>query len=384
MIPYSRQSVFQEDIDAVVDVLESNFLTQGPVVPEFEKAICEYTRAQFAVAVNSGTSALHIACLSLGLGKDDYLWTVPNTFVASANCGLYCGAQVDFVDIDAQSWNIDVEKLQEKLAIAAKSGKLPKILVVVHYAGLPADMQQIHDLSKEYGFAVIEDACHALGAFYQQEPIGRCVFSDLTVFSFHPLKSITSGEGGMAVTNDAQLAAQMKMLASHGITRDESLMEKSPDGPWYYQQLYLGYNYRMSDIHAALGLSQLKRLDNFVKKRRDVTERYNKELSKLPLQLPLSSNDRSSAHHLYPLRITTSADIQRKQLFIFLRENGIGVNVHYIPVHLQPFYRKMGFREGDFPVAEQFYQSAVSIPCYPTLTEQDQQFVIESLKQFFQ
>lgn len=384
MIPYSRQSVSEADINAVVEVLRSDFLTQGPLVPQFEKAICEYTGSEFAIAVNSGTSALHIACLSLGLGEGDTLWTTPNTFVASANAGLYCGASVDFVDIDAQSWNIDIEKLKVKLASAAQAGKLPKILVVVHYAGLPADMKSIRALSKEYGFFVIEDACHALGATYLDQPTGHCTYSDITVFSFHPVKSITSGEGGMAVTNDEKLAMHMKLLAAHGITRDESLMNKAPEGPWFYQQIVLGFNYRMSDIHAALGLSQLQRLDKFIKKRRDVFEVYSQALKNLPLQLPLSLDDRSSAHHLYPIRLIESAKIYREQLYIHLRAKGIGVNVHYIPVHLQPYYRQMGFQEGSFPEAENFYQSVISIPCHQTLTEEDQQFVIESIKYFLQ
>ncbi len=378
MIPYSCQSITQEDIDAVNEVLKSPFLTQGDAVPTFEQALCEYTGAHHAVAVNSGTSALHIACLALGLQADDYLWTSPISFVASANCGLFCGAKIDFVDINSDSWNIDVQLLEEKLEMAATQGRLPKILVVVHFAGLPADMDKIHQLSLKYQFRIIEDACHALGATYQGRAVGNCAYSDITVFSFHPVKSITTGEGGAAITNDLQLAQYMKMLASHGITRNNELMTHEPDGGWYYQQKALGYNYRLSDIHAALGVSQLKRLDDFINKRKKIAESYDNVLSGTLFQKPLRLQDRQSSFHLYVVLIPKT--MNRRRVFDRLRQAGIGVNVHYVPIHLQPYFASQGFDEGDFPLAESYYARAISLPCYPLLTEEKQHYVTECLE----
>jgi len=381
MIPYGRQTISQDDIDAVVEVLKSDFLTQGDVGPAFEKAVCDYTGTQYGVAVNSGTSGLHVACMALGLKSGDSLWTSPITFVASANCGLYCGANIDFVDIDKNSWNIDVDLLREKLELASHNNSLPRILVVVHLAGLPADMQQIHQLSCEYGFKVIEDASHALGATYQKKSIGNCQYSDIAVFSFHPVKPITTGEGGMAVTNDEELASKMRLFAVHGITRDASLMDKASEGDWYYQQVALGYNYRLSDIHAALGLSQLKRLDDFTLTRKQIADRYHKQLSELPLKLPTRLQDRSSAFHLYSVLLTDKAKLNRQQIFKQLRDKGIGVNVHYIPVHTQPFYRAMGFKSGDFPNSEHYYANAITLPCFPALQKNEQQYVINVLSE---
>lgn len=381
MIPYGRQSVSQDDIDAVVDVLKSDYLTQGGMVPAFEQAVCQYTGAAHGVAVNSGTSALHIACLALGLKEHDYLWTTPITFVASANCGLYCGARVDFVDINKDSWNIDTDELEKKLVAAEAEGKLPKILVVVHFAGLPADLKEISRLSRQYGFRVIEDACHALGAIYQEQPVGNSHYSDISVFSFHPVKSITCGEGGMAVTNDDDLANKMRLLASHCITRDAGLMNKEPEGDWYYQQIDLGYNYRLSDIHAALGMSQLNRLDEFIQKREAVASVYDKAFEELPLQLPVRVENTQSACHLYVVVLEDEVRLNRKQVFDELRARGIGINVHYIPVHLQPYYQGYGFKKGDFPVAEAYYGRAISLPCFPMLTDVEQQQVINAVSE---
>ena len=380
MIPYSRQSINQDDINSVVEVLKSDFLTQGKKVPAFENAICDYTGSKYGVAVNSGTSALHIACLSLGLTTGDILWTTPITFVASANCGLYCGAHVDFVDIDTSAWNIDVNCLKEKLIEADKNGHLPKVLIVVHMAGLPADMLEIHALSEQYGFGIVEDASHALGATYLGKPVGSCQYSDITVFSFHPVKSITTGEGGMAVTNNQMLANRMRLFAGHGITKNSDLMNKEPDGEWYYQQIELGYNYRLSDIHAALGISQLKRLDEFVQRRSAIASVYDSSFEQLPLQTPLKYDDRQSAYHLYPVLLEESAAVDRKQLFTKLREKGIGAHVHYIPVHAQPYYQAKGFKLGDFRNAENYYNKVISLPCFPLLKAEEQQYVIDTIK----
>lgn len=382
MIPYGRQDISEEDIQAVVDVLRSDFLTQGPAVPKFERAICDYTGVKYAIAVNSATSALHIACESLGLGEGDWLWTTPITFVASANCGLYCGAQIDFVDIDPVTWNLSPEVLKTKLKKAKQENCLPKVLVVVHLCGLPCEMESIHALSKEYGFFIIEDASHAIGGEYKSESIGSCLYSDITVFSFHPVKTMTTGEGGMAVTNQASLASKMELLRSHGVTRDPEKMTHETGGAWYYQQIALGYNYRMTDMQAALGVSQLSRLDKFVKKRHKLADFYDKELSTLPLQLPYRSSDKYSGLHLYVIRLQKN-EIRRSHnhVFDFLRANGIAVNLHYIPVHTQPYYEKMGFRLGDFPQAEIYYKEAISLPMFPTLTELQQNKVITTLKE---
>jgi UDP-4-amino-4,6-dideoxy-N-acetyl-beta-L-altrosamine transaminase len=366
-IPYGRQSISEEDIQAVAEALRSDFLTQGPLVPKFEQAVCDYTGSGQAVAVNSGTAALHVACLAMGLGRGDWLWTTPITFAASANCGLYCGAQVDFVDIDPITWNISVDKLHEKLASAKTSGKLPKILVAVHLSGLPCDMAGIRRLSEAYGFRIIEDACHAIGGRYQGEPVGRGSYSDATVFSFHPVKTITTGEGGMALTNDRQTADRMRLFRSHGITRDPEQMTRQPDGPWYYEQIELGFNYRMTDIQAALGISQLKRLDDFVDKRHAIASHYNESLRDLPLLLPARLEGAYSGMHLYVVRIRPEARVSHKEFFERLRHRGIGANLHYIPVHLHPYYRNLGFRAGDFPEAERYYAEAVSLPIFPDL-----------------
>lgn len=382
MIPYGRQDVSQQDIDAVVEVLQSDFLTQGPKVPAFEQSVMDTCNAKYAVAVNSATSALHIACLALGLGKGDWLWTTPNTFVASANCGLYCGAQVDFVDIDPRTYNMSAKALEQKLVIAEKEGALPKVVIPVHFSGQPCDMAAIHALSQKYGFKIIEDASHAIGGKYKDEPIGNCRYSDITVFSFHPVKIVTTAEGGVAVTNDPKLAEQLNLLRSHGITRDEGLMTKPADGPWYYQQIELGYNYRMTDMQAALGVSQMQRLDEYVAKRHDLAERYNQLLKDLPITLPWQHEDSYSGLHLYVIRLQLDK-ISKTHLEVFkgMREAGILVNLHYIPVHLQPYYQEMGFEEGQFPEAEQYYKEAISLPMFPTMTEEQQNQVVSTLKE---
>ena len=362
MIPYSRQEISNTDIEAVVDVLRSDFLTQGPVTPRFENAIAEKVGAQYSVAVNSATSALHIACRALGLGPGDWMWTSPISFVASANSGLYCGAKVDFVDIDPKTYNICTARLEEKLIEARKSAKLPKIVIPVHLCGQPCDMNKIHELSRIYGFRVIEDASHALGARYKKSPIGNCKYSDVTIFSFHPVKMITTTEGGMAVTNFSHLAEKMSLLRSHGITRDSEKMSHKPDGPWYYQQIELGYNYRMSDIQAALGCSQLKRLDEFVNKRRDLAKRYDEAFSILPITLPWQHIDSYSSYHLYVIRLHQNKGTDYGKIFSNLREQGIGVNTHYIPIHTQPYYKNFGFKKGDYPEAENYYSEAISYP----------------------
>lgn len=377
MIPYGRQDITQADIDAVVDVLRSDHLTQGPLVPRFEEAVARYCGSNHALAVNSATSALHVGCMALGLGPGDWLWTSPVTFVASANCGLYCGAQVDFVDIDPRTYNICPQALERKLIIAERAGRLPKVVVPVHLCGQPCDMQSIHTLAKRFGFRVIEDASHAIGSRYCGEPVGNCRYSDITVFSFHPVKIVTSAEGGMAITNDAQLASRMDLLRSHGITRDPLLMTHAPDGPWYYQQIELGYNYRMTEMQAALGLSQMARLDHYVARRHAIAERYDRELASLPVTLPWQHPDGSSAFHLYPIRLRLS-QIPRshRQIFESMRGAGIGVNLHYIPVHTQPYYARFGFSYGDYPQAERYYAEAISLPIYPTLSDEQQSQVV--------
>lgn len=381
MIPYGRQDITQTDIDAVVGILESDFLTQGPQVPLFESAVANHVGAEHAVAVNSATSALHLACLALGLGQEDWLWTSPITFVASANCGLYCGASVDFVDIDPDTYNLCPKALEDKLIAAEKTGKLPKVVVPVHLCGQPCDMASIHALGQKYGFKIIEDASHAIGGKYKGEFIGNCKYSDITVFSFHPVKIITTAEGGMAVTNNAELAAKMSLLRSHGITRDSDQMTHASDGPWYYQQIDLGYNYRMTELQAALGLSQLKRLDIYVARRHQLAQRYNQMLAGLPISRPWQHPDSYSGYHLYVIRLQLDK-IKKTHLEVFeaLRESDIGVNLHYIPVHLQPYYKKMGFKAGDYPGAENYYAEAISLPMYQTLSAGEQDQVVEALK----
>ena len=385
MIPYGHQDISEENIKAVVEVLRSDYLTQGPAVPVFEQAICDYTEAKYGVAVNSGTSALHIACLALGLGKGDWLWTTPITFVASANCGLYCGAKVDFVDIDPITWNLSAEKLEEKLKEAEREGKLPKVVVAVHLCGLSCDMEKISNLSKQYGFSIIEDASHALGGQYQEKNIGNGQYSDISTFSFHPIKNITTGEGGMAVTNNPQLAEKMRRLRSHGITGDPALMTHSKDGLWYYQQIELGFNYRMSDVHAALGISQLKRLDEFIANRRSIAKRYDQALSGLSLQLPskskMNSDYSSSAYHLYIIRLQNSQEKNdRKTVLEALRDKDIQAHVHYIPLHTQPYYQQFGFKEGDFPEAEKYYSEVMTLPIYSAMSNAEQDTVVRELK----
>jgi UDP-4-amino-4,6-dideoxy-N-acetyl-beta-L-altrosamine transaminase len=380
MIPYGHQNINQDDIDAVEKVLRSDFLTQGPAVPAFENLIENYCGVKHAIAVNSATSALHIACLALGVGPGDYVWTSPITFVASANCALYCGATIDFVDIDPLTYNLSVERLAEKLSHAERSGKLPKVVIPVHLSGQSCDMEGIFELSQQYGFRVIEDASHAIGGRFQNQPIGNCRYSDITVFSFHPVKIITTGEGGMAVTNNSALAKKMRLLRSHGITRDEGDMENVPGGPWYYEQIQLGFNYRMTDIQAALGVSQMARVDVFVAQRHQIAADYDRLLADLPVQTPARDQD-YSALHLYVIRLKLEL-ISRTHhdVFVALREQGIGVNLHYIPVHTQPYYCKMGFAPGDFPEAERYYREAISLPIFPGLSDPDLNKVVSALK----
>ena len=380
MIPYGRQDIQQADIDAVLQVLQSDFLTQGPQVPRFEQAVATHVGAKHAVAVNSATSALHIACLALGLGKGDWLWTSPITFVASANCGVYCGAKVDFVDIDPRTYNLCPKALAAKLEIADKEGRLPKVLVAVHLCGQPCDMQAINALSQRYGFRIIEDASHAIGGKYQNEPIGSCRYSDITVFSFHPVKIITTAEGGMAMTNSEELTDKMVLLRSHGITRDPAQMTHTPDGPWYYQQIDLGFNYRMTELQAALGLSQLSRLDEYVAKRHALARRYNEALAELPVTVPWQHPDSYSGMHLYVIRLELDKiGKSHREIFEFLREQGIGVNLHYIPVHTQPYYQSLDFHAEDFPESMQYYREAISLPMFQGLTNEHQETVVNTI-----
>ena len=381
MIPYGKQEITQQDIDAVVSVLHSDFLTQGPQVPLFEDALKNATGAEHALAVNSATSALHIACLALGVGQGDVVWTTPITFVASSNCALYCGAEIDFVDIDSATYNLCPVKLAAKL-VAAKQANLPlpKVVIPVHLCGQPCDMEAIYQLSLEYGFAIIEDASHAIGGRYQDLPIGNCKYSDITVFSFHPVKIITTAEGGAVMTNNAALANKMALLRSHGITRDAEFMTEAPHGDWYYQQIELGYNYRMTEMQAALGVSQITRLDEFVAKRNQLAARYDDLLQGFPLILPKQISASYSGRHLYVIRLQLDEiKLSHREVFTALRDNGIGVNLHYIPVHLQPYYQKLGFRAGQYPEAEAYYTQAISIPLYHHMTEQEQQQVIDAI-----
>ncbi|MFP5302247.1 UDP-4-amino-4,6-dideoxy-N-acetyl-beta-L-altrosamine transaminase [Cobetia sp. SIMBA_158] len=381
MIPYGRQDIQQADIDAVIAVLQSDFLTQGPMVPRFEQAVANKVRARHALAVNSATSALHIACLALGLERGDWLWTTPITFVASANCGLYCGAQVDFVDIDPHTYNLCPKALEAKLEQAERAERLPKVVVAVHLCGQPCDMQAIHALGQRYGFRIIEDASHAIGGQYKNEYIGSGRYSDITVFSFHPVKIITSAEGGMALTNDDALARSMDLLRSHGVTRDPALMSHEADGSWYYQQVALGFNYRMTELQAALGLSQLERLDVYVAKRNSLADRYDQLLADLPVMIPYQHPDSYSGRHLYVIRLELDqVRVTHREVFDALREQGVGVNLHYIPVHTQPYYRDFGFRAGDFPEAERYYEQAISLPLYPIMSDIQQDNVIVALR----
>jgi UDP-4-amino-4,6-dideoxy-N-acetyl-beta-L-altrosamine transaminase len=381
MIPYGRQSLDQADIDAVVEVLKSDWLTQGPNIERFEAAMAERCQAGFGVAVCNATAALHIACLAAGLGEGDVLWTSPNTFLASANCGRYCGADVDFVDIDPLTWNLDVNVLGRKLETAEREGKLPKVLVAVAFSGQSCDMRAIAGLSRRYGFVVIEDASHAVGARYAGRPVGCGEFADMTVFSFHPVKIVTTGEGGLVLTNSPERAEHLRRLRSHGMTRDPAQMDEPSHGPWYYQQIELGFNYRITDMQAALGLSQLSKLDGFLARRRQLVARYQALLGELPLTLPTCQADAESAWHLYVVRVQTERlTVSHRQVFEGLRAAGIGVNVHYIPVHLQPYYRDLGFAADDFPEACAYYAQAISLPLYPAMTDEQQDCVIGQLK----
>jgi UDP-4-amino-4,6-dideoxy-N-acetyl-beta-L-altrosamine transaminase len=380
-IPYGRQSISEEDIRAVNDILRSDFLTQGPAVPAFEAAVKAHCGAAHAVAVNSATSALHLACLALDVGPGDLVWTSPITFVASANCALYCGANVDFVDIDPATFNMSMAALVAKLERAKMSGTLPKVVIPVHLCGQSADMAAIHALAQRYGFRVIEDASHAIGGRYRNGPVGDCRYSDIAVFSFHPVKIITTAEGGMAVTNDGGLAKKMALLRSHGVSREATDMTQPPEGGWFYQQIALGFNYRMTDIQAALGSSQIAHLEAWVARRHALAARYEAGLAALPLILPHRLADTYSAWHLYVIQLKDSAPISRAALFAGLRKDEIGVNVHYIPVHLQPYYRQFGFKPGDFPAAETYYARALSIPIYSGLTDDQQDYVIARLTQ---
>ena len=384
MIPYGRQSISEADIEAVVNVLRSDFLTQGPVVEQFEAALAHQVGATHAVAVNSATSALIVACKALGLGAGDALWTSPNSYVASANCALLCGADVDFVDIDPKTHNLSVSALEQKLYEAEATGRLPKIVMPVHFGGWPCDMAEIRALSERYGFAVIEDASHGIGATYSGSPIGSCQYSDITVFSFHPVKIVTTGEGGAALTNSPQLAEKMVRLRSHGVTRDEALMQGPSEGAWYYQQLDLGYNFRMAEMQAALGLSQLNRLETFISKRRQLAKRYHELLEWFPMSLPCHEHshpacDRESSHHLYP--VVLDPRLNRKVMFDALRTLGVGVNVHYLPIYRHPYYEARGFAPSGYPEAESYYQGALSLPLYPDLSDQHQAKVLSCLEQ---
>lgn len=381
MIPYGKQDITQQDIESVVEVLKSDFLTQGPQVPKFEAAINKIVDVNYTVAVNSATSALHIACLALGVGKGDLVWTSPISFVASANCALYCGADVDFVDIDPSTYNLSAEELENKLIYAkSKKLRLPKVVIPVHLCGQSCDMEKIYSLSKEYGFAIVEDASHAIGGSYKGSPVGNCKYSDITVFSFHPVKIITTAEGGVATTNSLELAEKMRLLRSHGVTRDASLFEGDSCGEWYYEQVALGFNYRMTELQAALGISQLVRLQQFVKKRNELASRYDEMLRGLPVRIPYQLPELVSSRHLYVILLDMEGDVTKAEIFSALRQGGIGVNLHYIPIHTQPYYRKLGFDGQSFPVAEGYYSQALSIPLYPSMTEEDQLNVVRQLK----
>ena len=377
VIPYGRQNITPNDVNAVIDVLSSDFLTQGPMVPRFEEQLLKITEAKYATAVNSATSALHIACLALDVKPNDIVWTVPNTFVASANCALYCGATVDFVDIDPATSNLSLDLLPHKLKLAKLSGRLPKVLIPVHLSGEPCDMAGIKQLSLEYKFKIIEDASHAIGGEYNGRPIGCCEYSDVTVFSFHPVKIVTSGEGGVALTNCTELDQKLKLLRSHGITRDKDRMQNPSDDSWYYEQIDLGFNYRMTDIHAALGLSQLTELHSNIQKRHEIATRYDEEFLHCNFALPTRNSNNKSALHLYIIQVD---DAKHRKYFNALRESGIGANLHYIPVHTHPYYRKLGFNWGDFPNSEAYCRKAISLPIFPTLLLQEQQYVIDSVK----
>lgn len=383
MIFYGKQSIDQNDIDAVVEVLKSDFLTQGPAIEKFEKCVAEYCGAKYAVAVTSATAALHISCLATGLGKGDILWTSPITFIASANCGRYCGADVDFVDIDPSTYNMSIAELEKKLQAAEIK---PRVVVPVHLAGQSCEMDKIYKLSQKYGFKVIEDASHAIGADYKETKVGCCKYSDMTVFSFHPVKIVTTGEGGMVLTNDKDLYEKLVLYRSHGITRDPKLMTGTADGPWYYQQIDLGFNYRMTDMQAALGYSQMQKVNEFVSKRRYLAKRYNELLKNINgIQLPDQNEDTKSSWHLYVVRVDFSKISKTKnQIFAEMKEKGICLNLHYIPVHTQPYYENLGFKGGDFPNSEKYYEEAFTLPLYYSLTDEQQDHIVKSLVEVLQ
>lgn len=379
MIFYGKQSINEQDVQMVIDVLESDFLTQGPMIEKFEKKVAAYCGVKYAVAVTNATSALHIACLSAGLKKDDILWTTPNTFVASANCARYCGANVDFVDIDENTYNMDINELTKKLELAQIK---PKIVMPVHFSGQSCEMDKIHELSQEYGFTIIEDASHAIGADYKGTKIGSCKYSEMTVFSFHPVKIITAAEGGMILTNNKDLYKKLQLYRSHGITRNQDLMYRESDGPWYYEQIDLGFNYRMTDMQAALGFSQMSRLDEFVAKRRYLASRYNELLKELPLNLPYQHPNTKSSWHLYVVRLNfDNLKMSKKNLFAQMKRRGVTLNLHYIPVHLQPYYKKQGYMMGDYPNSERYYKEVFTLPLYYDLSIEEQDKVINSLKE---
>jgi len=386
MIPYGKQEITQQDIDAVVDVLKSDFLTQGPQVPLFEASIKRAVNADYALAVNSATSALHIACLALGVGAGDVVWTTPITFVASANCALYCGADIDFIDINSDTYNLCANKLEQKLIYAkANDLQLPKVIIPVHLCGQPCEMDKIYKLGKEYGFSIIEDASHAIGGKYKNKPIGNCEYSDITIFSFHPVKIVTTAEGGVATTNNPDLAKKMDLFRSHGITRDTSLMTEQSHGGWYYEQVELGFNYRMTEMQAALGVNQMSRLHDFVARRNALAANYDLLLKDLPLITPKQIEDSYSGRHLYVIRLKLKEiNLSHKEVFKLLRDKGIGVNLHYIPVHTQPYYQKLGFIAGQLPIAEEYYTDAISIPLFHTLTAKEQIFVVNTITQILE
>jgi UDP-4-amino-4,6-dideoxy-N-acetyl-beta-L-altrosamine transaminase len=382
MIPYGKQSISKSDIEAVKKVLKSDFITQGPKVPEFEKKVKNFVGSKYAFAMNSATSSLHIACLAIGLKKGDFLWTSSNSFVASANCGIYCGAKIDFVDIDPNSYNMDMKLLKEKLEIAKKNKKLPKVVIPVHMAGQSCDMKTMSALSKQYGFKIIEDASHGIGSKYNDKYVGGCQYSDITVFSFHPVKIITTGEGGVATTNSRALAKKIDILRTHGITKNKKDMINPSHGPWYFEQLELGFNYRMTDIHASLGINQMKSLKKFVTKRNSLARNYNNLLKALPLSTPEQSENTLSSFHLYIVRVDLKKLKNKKnKIFNLLRKKGIGVNVHYIPIHYHPFYQNLKFKKGYLPETEKYYEEALSLPIYPDLSFKDQKYIVNSLEE---
>lgn len=380
MIPYGRQQISEEDIAAVTEVLRSDYLTQGPRVPAFEASMAAYVGSPHAVAVNSATSALHIACIALGVGPGDLVWTCPNSFVASANCARYCGADVDFVDMDPRDMNMSVEALQEKLIQAHKAGRLPKVVIPVDFAGRPACLEPMRTLADAYGFSIVEDASHAVGSTYRGYHVGGHPWADITVFSFHPVKIITTGEGGLALTGNAELAHRMALARTHGITREALEMDQAPDGPWYYQQMLLGYNYRMTELQAALGINQLKRIEDFIARRQQVRAGYDREFAGLPLVLPPPDEDGRSALHLYPVQLLPGQESRHRAVFEGLRCRGIGVNLHYIPIHTQPYYRALGFSPGDFPASESYYARAISLPIHAGLTDNEVTQVIDAVR----